>query len=139
MTLWGRNLTNGQRFGIYNAAGIRFYRQGDRMRMWTTVYTDLDSATNQLFFPTFKAEKKTFRYGIKWTKSRLLYYADGKLIRAFDTNTLSSDFVGPLHIDFAVFSQKNGSLPGPDYRYEKKSEFRVQKVKYTPGESCTMS
>lgn len=136
MTLWANDLTNGIREDIANLASLRIFRNQDKLQLWTTAATDVEFVESRLHIPSFRPEKKMFRYGIKWTKSRIEYYAERELLRVIDTADLSN-FVGPLRIDFAVYTQKNGSLLGPDYQYEKNSDLRIQSIKYTPGESCS--
>lgn len=135
MRLWGTNLENGSRQGITNVVSFGFYRNKDKLSIYTVASTDVDKIDSKTYIPPFKPEKKMFRYGIKWTKLRLEYYADRQLIRVVNTSDLSN-FVGPLHIDFTGFTENLSWLQ--DYQYEKKSDLLVQSVKYTPGERCSM-
>lgn len=134
MTLWGRDLSNGIRNNIYNAAGIRFYRLGTNLRMWTTAYTDTTDPLNLAYIPSIRPEKKMYSYGIKWTKKQLIYYVDGEIIRVLNTASVP-DFVGPLRVGFAIYTLKNQTII-PDYEFEKPSEMRIDNFKFTPGESC---
>lgn len=113
-----------------------YRRRLGKIALQSNYFTNSTGYNEKFHFPPIVPQDDFHNYGFKFTKKKIEWYANGRLIRTASRN-IPSEKDGPFRMFMNVWvAGPKAFLWAGYYKHRKGVETIYDKIKYTRGENC---